>query len=306
MSFTKDVKQELAGCICGQCCEAVELAAFSVLARPGKALPAEAQARLSALLARSESAAGLAPDGLDAGHPGLASKLRKTCCARAFLRVAFLCFGSASMGDGGYELRFDLPESAVHTLLQVMKRFELQPHVAAGKEADSPVAAAKKAGPHVAPAGRAGPHTASAKKADARAPLAPAGSPQKIYLKQAEAIAQMLSLCGANRSRMQLEDVQAGRHIRNKIQQKVNCDTANIGKMTAAATRQREAIQQLEAAGVRLPLTLLTVCEARMEDRVETLEELAARLGISKSALNHRLRRIEQLAQDVLIPAPGH
>nr|MDD6335438.1 DNA-binding protein WhiA [bacterium] len=120
-----------------------------------------------------------------------------------------------------------------------------------------------------------------------------------VYLKGADAIADVLTMCGAHGGRLQLEDIRVVRDVRNRVNRRINCESSNIDKAAMSSAIRCENIRKLARAGVKLPATLKEAADARLSFPDDTLEELSTRLGISKSALNHRLRRLDALAADV-------
>jgi DNA-binding protein WhiA len=121
-----------------------------------------------------------------------------------------------------------------------------------------------------------------------------------VYLKGSEHIVTLLTLIGATSALLELENIRSLRELRNDVNRAVNCETANIQKTSLAAQRQLEAIQSLERTGAfrELSTDLRHVAELRMEYPEATLDELAAMIpGLSKSGVNHRLRRLCLLAK---------
>jgi DNA-binding protein WhiA len=120
-----------------------------------------------------------------------------------------------------------------------------------------------------------------------------------VYLKGREEVATLLRLTGANRALLDFETASVGREMRNRVNRLLNADEANLGRTVRAADRQLQAIRELDAAGVldRLPAALRDVASQRRREPEGDLDTLAAGLGISRSAANHRLRRIVDLAE---------
>lgn len=121
-----------------------------------------------------------------------------------------------------------------------------------------------------------------------------------LYLKGREAIATLLRLTGANRGVLDLETGSVGREVRNRLNRLVNAEEANLGRTVAAAERQLRAIKQLERSGRfdQLSPSLRETGGLRRRSPAADLDELAAALGVSRSAANHRLRRIVALAEE--------
>lgn len=305
MSFSDQVKEELARILPEKkCCQAAELAAFLYLdstlslGEPGEVglsltTRNAAVARKFYRLAKSyffrrprvrvtrsrrlhrgnlyvvhiplleEVQEGLKAFGLELGHLRLASPpaslVSQPCCQRAFLRGAFLGAGSLSKPESPYHLEVVArQEERLATAARLMREYGLNPAVTWRK------------GQHV------------------------------LYLKEAGQISELLNLMGAPASLLQWEDVRVLKEMRNEINRLVNCDAANVAKSVAAGTRQAAKITYLaEHYGLeKLPLRLREVATLRMTYPDFGLEELGQMLEprASKSAVNHRLRRLEKLA----------
>lgn len=122
------------------------------------------------------------------------------------------------------------------------------------------------------------------------------------YLKEAEKISDFLSLIGATSSMLKFEDVRIMRDMRNSVNRIVNCENANFNKVADAANRQIESIKYLDKKiGLNnLPVKLQEIAIARMvhpEVSLKELGELVPGGPISKSGVNHRLRKIMEQAE---------
>lgn len=120
-----------------------------------------------------------------------------------------------------------------------------------------------------------------------------------VYVKDADGIARCLQLMGGNRAVMEFENVRVVRDLRAQVNRRINFETANIDKTIGSALRQLEAIEKLEAEGIleTLPPSLREMAQARREYQDLNLAELAERMALSKSAVNHRLRRLVEIAE---------
>ena len=96
-----------------------------------------------------------------------------------------------------------------------------------------------------------------------------------------------------------LEVARNVKEVREQVNRLVNCETANLQKTVDAAGRQLELIRQLSARGslASLPPKLRAAAEARLARPEASLNELAEELGISKSGMNHRLRKLKEIAE---------
>lgn len=123
-----------------------------------------------------------------------------------------------------------------------------------------------------------------------------------VYFKESEQIEDLLHLMGATVAAFSLMDVKVERHVRNNVNRKVNCETANITKTVDASSMQLEAIQNLiKKVGMEgLPPNLRVVAQARIDNPESSLSELCEILGntISRSGVNHRLKKIVDMAKE--------
>ena len=121
------------------------------------------------------------------------------------------------------------------------------------------------------------------------------------YLKEAEKISDFLSLVGAHQAMLKFEDVRIVRDMRNSVNRIVNCETANLNKTIGAALRQVDNIRFIDnAIGLdQLPEKLREIARLRVEYQDVTLKELGEMVStgaVSKSGVNHRLRKIDEIA----------
>ena len=124
-----------------------------------------------------------------------------------------------------------------------------------------------------------------------------------VYLKGVDHIITLLTLIGAHSSVLQLEDIRIIKDMRNNVNRQVNCETANLSKTVNAAYRQLENIRLIEqTVGLQsLSPLLQEVAQARQENPEASLSEIAELLGMpaSRSAINHRFRKLDQIAQSL-------
>ncbi len=188
--------------------------------------------------------------------------LRKNCCRRAYLRGAFLGGGSVNKPAGDYHLELVSSNYAfAASLLKVMKAFAL-------------------------------PAKLTERKKDF-----------VVYLKDGDAITSFLRIIGAHNALLLFENVRVVKEMRNQVNRIVNCETANLQKTVNAAVRQVEAIRLIERTeGIAsLPLVLQETAELRLLYPQATLQELVDHDGgkISKSGINHRLRKLVEIAESI-------
>ena len=191
-----------------------------------------------------------------------ASLKRQRCCRRAYLRGAFLGAGSISRPDRAYHLEIPAGTAAyAQDLVELMAGLGLQARIHTRKE--KPV----------------------------------------IYLKEADQIAELLSIIGAHHSLLYLQELRIMKEMRSNVNRLVNCDTANMEKTVSTGLRQVESIRLIaRRLGMeKMPPKLRQVAEARLNYPEATLSELVEILGegLSRSGVNHRLRRLEQIARDL-------
>ncbi|MDK2887283.1 MAG: cell division protein WhiA [Thermoanaerobacter sp.] len=194
---------------------------------------------------------------LTAGVPG--ELVRRECCRRAYLRGAFLGGGSVNSPEGTYHLEI-ITGSAEHArgLGRLMEEFGLEAKVSTRKNW------------HV------------------------------VYLKDSEQIVSLLNIMGAHTALLDFENVRIYKDMRNQVNRLVNCETANLNKVVDAALRQVENIRYIAATmGLeKLPPSLRQVAEARLRYPDASLRELGEVLEprLGKSGVNHRLRRLDEIA----------
>lgn len=187
--------------------------------------------------------------------------LEENCCRTAFLRGAFLAGGSVTDPRKGYHLELATSHHTVsREVLALMREIELEPK------------SAQRKGNTV------------------------------IYFKQSDRIEDFLTCVGAPISSMEVMNAKLERDLRGSVNRRVNCDAANLDKAVEAAMAQVEAIRRLEERGelVTLPDKLREAAALRLSHPEDTLAQLAERCDppITKSALNHRLRKLVELGRE--------
>ncbi len=122
-----------------------------------------------------------------------------------------------------------------------------------------------------------------------------------VYLKGRDEVAGLLALSGAHRAALQVEEQAVVKEVRSRANRLANCDQANLRRTSTAASRQVEAISTLERSGrlATLPPALREMAELRLRYPYMNLAELAevGGEGLSRSAVNHRLRRLVEVAE---------
>lgn len=184
------------------------------------------------------------------------------CCKASFLRGAFLAGGSVTDPVKGYHMELTTTHKSV------------------AKEADTLIREIMEFQPKTAERG---------------------GS-QVLYIKQSELISDFLTFLGAPIAAMGIMEARLEKELNNKVNRRCNCDDANTSKVVEAAQEQISAIRVLRERGMvaKLPAKLQQAIEAREQNPEASLTELAALMtpAISKPAMNHRLKKIVELAKE--------
>jgi len=292
ISFSADVKNEMAGLLPARpCCQLSELLGIyfgsraRLIKRTGDAGQAAYFSLLRNAVARKVVRLGRAVGHLEAKYQPVKTRKRMSffielalpaglapaftqsaaravpdaaCDRKAMLRGLFLGCGSVNAPSSRYHLEFVAPTSSWATAIS---------GIADSVGAKSGVM--ERSGQHV------------------------------VYFKEGDAIVRLLSLMGASRAVMEFESVRVVREVSGEVNRRLNFETANIGKTIGSGLRQAAAIERLEAAGrlEQLPPALREMARWRRANPQLNLGELAGRMKLSKSAVNHRLRRLQELAQ---------
>ena len=114
---------------------------------------------------------------------------------------------------------------------------------------------------------------------------------------------EILSVMEAPVALMELENIRILKEMRNSVNRQVNCETANINKTVSAAVKQLEDIEYIrDTVGLDyLPESLAEIAQARLERPDATLKELGEALSppVGKSGVNHRLRKVSAIAENL-------
>lgn len=188
--------------------------------------------------------------------------IQQPCCKRAFIRGAFLASGSISDPDKSYHFEI---------VCNTMKQARQLQSVISSFEVDARIVPRKKN--------------------------------QIVYVKEGAHIVDLLNIMEAHVSLMNLENVRIVKEMRNFVNRQVNCETANISKSVNAAVRQIEDICYIrDKKGLEsLPDHLKEIALLRLEYPDVSLKELGTYLNppVGKSGVNHRLRRISEIAEEM-------
>lgn len=124
-----------------------------------------------------------------------------------------------------------------------------------------------------------------------------------VYIKDSEAIFEMLSILGAHESLMKFENIRILKEMREDVQRKVNCETANLQKTVSAAVRQISDIEYIRDhfGFSALPENLQEIAALRLARPEASLKELSEALHppLGRSGTNHRLRKLQEIAAEL-------
>ena len=126
---------------------------------------------------------------------------------------------------------------------------------------------------------------------------------QVVYIKEGAQIVDFLNVIGAHMALMEFENVRIVKEVRNSVNRQVNCETANITKIVNTAARQIEDIKYIQCnmGFGTLSDGLREIAELRLEYPDSSLQELGKMLDnpISKSGVNHRLKKLSNIANEL-------
>ena len=122
-----------------------------------------------------------------------------------------------------------------------------------------------------------------------------------VYLKSSEDIKDFLALLGANKAVISITELMVEKEVMNNVNRQKNCDLANVNKQLLASENQISAIEKIKKSGKfeSLSKDLKETAIVRLENPDETLLELAEILSVTKSCINHRLRKLVQIAKEI-------
>ena len=124
-----------------------------------------------------------------------------------------------------------------------------------------------------------------------------------VYVKGYEQIAGVLGIIGDVTAAMDFYNITAEKNLRNNANRRTNCEVANIDKIAKAAAAQIIAIKKLEKSREfeKLPGPLRVMARLRVENPFDSLSELGekAEPPIGKSGVNHRLKRLSEIAENI-------
>ena len=186
--------------------------------------------------------------------------VQNPCCRRAFLRGAFLASGSISDPEKFYHFEIVCAtEPKARQIQSIMATFDIDAKIVIRKRY------------------------------------------YVVYIKEGSQIVDILNVMEAHLSLMELENIRILKEMRGNVNRQVNCETANINKTVSAAVKQIEDIEFIrDTVGFEsLPDGLAQIARARLLKPEATLKELGEDLEppVGKSGVNHRLRKLGEMAE---------
>lgn len=288
-TFSRRIKDELCRIVCDrECCARTEVStAFMAAGRSMRdrlvmtTSHSESAVRLIGLI-RSEL--GIEPE-IQAGRELITINIRKNlaagpvgwvtgkddcrdgeaswplCCRQAFVRSLFLFSGSVSEPTSAYHMEFSIRHPAAAERIR-----------------------------------------ARLDQLDIRTTMSRRIHQSVLYVQEGQNMADFLLLAGAHQSLLAFESLRVEKEMRNSVNRVVNCDSANTQRLANAAARQLDLIGSLSDQGLldQLPADLKATAELRLLHPEFSLMELGAVIDppLGKSGMNHRLKRLEQIALD--------
>ena len=188
--------------------------------------------------------------------------LNSICCKRAYIRGTFLCVGYICSPEKNYHLEFMCNTyNQAQNLKNLINFFDIDAKSIEKKE-------------HFI-----------------------------VYIKEAEQIVELLNIIEAHKALLELENIRIFKDVRNNINRIVNCETANLNKIVLTGVKQKENIEFIkETVGLDiLPKPLKEIAILRLENPDISLQELSQMTDpiISKSGVNHRLKKINSIAENL-------
>ena len=191
---------------------------------------------------------------------------KRECCIKAFIRGLFVATGSCTLpsknekSSTGYHLEINFSHYApAHETSEKLAEFGISTKVVSRREG------------------------------------------YIVYIKSAEEIKDFIAFLPAPVSVLKITDLMVTREFANNINRQKNCDLGNVSKQVEASAKQISAIEKIDRIiGLEtLKPDLYQTAKARKDNPEDTLTELAERLAVTKSCLNHRLRKLVCIADEL-------
>ena len=188
--------------------------------------------------------------------------IKKDCCKRAYLRGAFLAAGSISDPEKSYHFEIKCTnENKANQIVDILKSFDVD-----------------------------------AKTLNRKNKFI-------VYLKDSEKVVDALNIMEAPIALLEVETIKIDKQMSNKINRQMNCDQANINKTVNASRRMIEDINYIEEeVGLSyLPEKLQQIARIRVENPDASLQDIGDMMvpSLGKSGVNHRLRKISEIAENL-------
>ena len=188
--------------------------------------------------------------------------IMKDCCKRAYLRGAFLAAGSISDPEKSYHFEIKCTnENKANQIVDILKSFGVDAKTLSRK------------------------------------------NKFVVYLKDSEKVVDALNIMEAPIALLEVETIKIDKEMSNKINRQMNCDQANINKTVNASQRMIEDINYIEnEVGLSyLPEKLQQIAKIRVENPDASLQDIGDMMvpALGKSGVNHRLRKISEIANNL-------
>jgi len=129
------------------------------------------------------------------------------------------------------------------------------------------------------------------------------GDVYAVYIRNGDAVSDILGLMGASTARLNFENIRIEREVYSNTNRAVNCDSGNTGRQAEAAARRGELIGKLLASdeAEKLPQGLYEAAVVHQENPGASISELGKMMNppIGKSGMNHRLTRLLEIAESM-------
>lgn len=189
--------------------------------------------------------------------------IHKNCCKKAYLKGSFMGCGSISNPEKSYHAEF-VNNKQEHSLglCELMQNYDLKAKTILRKDY------------------------------------------YVTYIKEGEQISDLMNVMGAHNALLDFENTRAVKETRNRINRVINCETANLDKIVETSLRQIRQIKILKKHKVidKLPDNLRELAYLRLKHSNASLKELGEKLNppLGKSGVNHRLKKIEEIAEEII------
>ena len=263
MSFSSRVKQEISQIAGPRHCKIAEISAIIDICgmRAGQGFEVRTENPLikSKFLRTVEADFGGDAAGLLMACKARGLVVKSECCKRAYVRSAFICSGTMADPQKAYHMEIGVDAKHIDNLSSLFDFFGLAPKIHLRRQT------------HI------------------------------LYFKEAEQIATILNIIGAHVALMEFENYRAHKDVNNAINRVSNAAAANEDKVIRASAKHIVDIMDIQkTAGMSaLNDNLVKVAQLRLDNPLASLEDIGKMLTppISKSGVNHRLKKIGEIAE---------